>query len=313
VAQANPVAVEHAERALQLAGQLDGRPELRGYALMYLGSARLAIGDGAGADDLAHAIGILQDFPRTDLAVRACVNASGAAYRAGRFDQAERYVEHGLQLAKGTEFFSGAYRLALTRASVRVSRGQWREAESELRSLLSSDGEPGIMESFARCLLARLLARRGDDDGARELVVLARAAATGSDERRLVGPVAIAGVETGWLAGRSAGLVELAEPALAGAAGAADHTIAAELSRYLQWAGLEVVGVGSAPEPWASGLRGDWRAAAAQWRRRGEPYEEALELLSADEPEASARGVELLRALGAAGTIRVVGGRRPTG
>ena len=112
VAQANPVAVEHAQRALQLAEQVE-RPELQGYALMYLGSARLAIGDGAGADDLAHAIRILQEFPRTDLAVRACVNASGAAYRSGRFDQAERYVEHGLQLAKGTEFFSGGYRLAL--------------------------------------------------------------------------------------------------------------------------------------------------------------------------------------------------------
>jgi hypothetical protein len=149
-------------------------------------------------------------------------------------------------------------------------------------------------------------------------VALARAAATGSNERRLVGPVAIAAVEAGWLAGWSGDLVELAEPALAGpagaagAAGAADHTIAAELCRYLQWAGLEVPGVTSAPEPWASGLRGDWRAAAAHWRRRGEPYEEALELLSGDEPEASARGIELLRALGASGTIRVVDAGRPT-
>ena len=35
-------------------------------------------------------------------------------------------------------------------------------------------------------------------------------------------------------------------------------------------------------------------------RKRGEPYEEALELLSGDEPDASSWGVELLRALGAA-------------
>ena len=74
VAQANPVAVEHARRALELADRIQ-RPELRGYAVMYLGSARLAIGDGGGADDLAHAIRILQEFPRTDIAVRACVNA----------------------------------------------------------------------------------------------------------------------------------------------------------------------------------------------------------------------------------------------
>ena len=169
------------------------------------------------------------------------------------------------------------------------------------------------MEAFARCLLARVMARRGEHEGAQELVALARGAATGSNERRLVGPVAIAAVETSWLAGRSADLVELAEPALAGGAGAADHTIAAELSRYLQWAGVDRPGVGAAPEPWASGLRGDWRAAAARWRKRGEPYEEALELLSGDEPDASSRGVELLRALGAAGTLRVVAAGRATG
>ena len=169
------------------------------------------------------------------------------------------------------------------------------------------------MGPFARCLLARVLARRGEHEAARELVALARAAATGSNERRLVGPVAITAVETGWLAGHADDLVELAEPALASAAGVADHTIAAELSRYLQWAGQEVPGVASAPEPWASGLRGDWRAAAAQWHRRGEPYEEALELLSGDDPEAASRGLELLRSLGAAGTIRVVSASRPIG
>jgi DNA-binding winged helix-turn-helix (wHTH) protein/tetratricopeptide (TPR) repeat protein len=302
VAQANPLAVEHAARALELADEV-GRPELRGYALMYLGSARLATGDQGGAHDLAQAISTLQDFPRTDLAVRACVNASGAAFRSGRFDQAERYVEHGLQLAKGTEFFSGAYRLSLTRASVRVSRGQWREAESELRSLLSADGEPGIMEPLAGCLLARVLARRGEHDGAEELVARARAAATGSNERRLVGPVAIAAVESSWLAARPVDLRELAAPGLSGAAGPADRTLAAELSRYLQWAGLAARPVESPPEPWASGLRGDWQRAAAQWRRRGEPYEEALELLSGGEAEPSDRGLELLRSLGAAGTL----------
>ena len=143
---------------------------------MYRGSALLAMGEPTGAADLSEAIEILQELPRTELAVRACVNASGSAYRAGQFDQAESYVEHGLQLAKGSEFFSGEYRLALTRAAVRVSRGRWSEAERELRSLLAADGQPGIMGPLATCLLARLLARRGDHDGAAALVAVAWAA-----------------------------------------------------------------------------------------------------------------------------------------
>jgi DNA-binding winged helix-turn-helix (wHTH) protein/tetratricopeptide (TPR) repeat protein len=309
VAQANPMALEHAERALRLAERLD-RSDLRGYALMYLGSARLAAGDTDGSDDAEQAIRLLTTSPRADLAVRACVNASGAAYRAGRFDQAERYVEHGLRLTKGAEFFSGEYRLGLTRAAVRVSRGHWPEAESELRALVGADGEPGIMEPLAQCLLARLLARRGQCDEARALVASARRATQGSGEARVLGPVAIAAVEVGWLTGAAASLTDLADlarPVLDIAARGGNHTIAAELGRYLQWTGLGAPPIAAPPEPWASGLRGDWRAAAAQWQRRGEPYEEALELLSGDQRDASGRGLEILRRLGAAGAIEAVG------
>ncbi len=254
---------------------------------MYRGSERLATGDAAGSRELDEAIAILSASPRTDFAVRACVNAAGAAFRAGRFDVAERYVEHGLQIAKGTEFFSGEYRLSLTRAAVRVSRGRWREAEAELRALLTAGGEPGIMEPLARCLLARILGRQGQHDEARDQVIAAARTAGRTDEARLLGPIAIAEVETRWLAGDDADLADVAGRALALATATDNHTIAAELSRYLRWAGLDTVDVPSAPEPWASGLRGDWRTAASLWQRRGEPYEEGLELVSGGGTSAS--------------------------
>ena len=301
VAQGNPLAASHAEQALALADQL-GHDDLRGYALMYRGSERLATGDTTGSHELDEAIAILSASPRTDFAVRACVNAAGAAFRAGRFDVAERYVEHGLQIAKGTEFFSGEYRLSLTRAAVRVSRGRWREAEAELRALLTAGGEPGIMEPLARCLLARILGRQGQHDEAQDLVTAASRTAGRTDEARLLGPIAIADVETRWLAGDDADLADLAGRALALATATDNHTIAAELSRYLRWAGLDTADVPSAPEPWASGLQGDWRTAASLWQRRGEPYEEGLELVSGGGTSAP-RGIELLRSLGAEATI----------
>jgi hypothetical protein len=49
-------------------------------------------------------------------------------------------------------------------------------------------------------------------------------------------------------------------------------------------------------------LRGDWRTAASLWQRRGEPYEEGLELVSGGGTSPS-RGIELLRSLGAEATI----------
>jgi tetratricopeptide (TPR) repeat protein len=305
VAQGNPAAAAHAERALALADQV-GQRDLRGYVLMYRGSERLASGDNAGSRELDEAIAILSASSRTDFAVRACVNAAGAAFRSGRFDVAERYVEHGLQLAKGTEFFSGEYRLSLTRASVRVSRGRWREAEAELRALLTAGGEPGIMEPLARCLLARVLARQGHHDEARESVRAASSVAGCTDEARLLGPIAIAEVETRWLAGDDTDLAAGAQPALTLATTTGNHTIAAELSRYLRWAGVETADVPGAPEPWASGLRGDWHTAASLWQRRGEPYEEALELVSGGKT-GSARGLELLASLGAEATLAALG------
>jgi hypothetical protein len=181
----------------------------------------------------------------------------------------------------------------------------------ELRALLARDGEPGIMRPLAQCLLARLLARRALADEARMTLADAWTAADGSGDPRVVGPVVIATVEVGWLSGRDLDPRDTDE-ARAFAARAGNLTIVAELTRYLRWSGFVVPAddVPGAPEPWASGLRGDWRAAAERWRRRGEPYEEALELLDGDDA-AVERGLALLRALDATGTIAAVTARAP--
>jgi len=76
------------------------------------------------------------------------------------------------------------------------------------------------------------------------------------------------------------------------------------LLRYLARAGLGSFeeGLGSfegCPEPWAAGLRGDWRAAAAAWERAGDPYEQALELAESGEVEPTLRALQILDDLGA--------------
>jgi tetratricopeptide (TPR) repeat protein len=305
VAEGSEEAVAEAAEALELAREL-GREDLEGYALMYLGCERLALGDQMGAEDLDRAIRALRSFPRTELAVRACVNASGAAYRAARFDEAERYVEVGLQLGKDAEFASGEYRLALTRASVRFSRGRWAQARPELEALLAQGGEPGIMGPLARSVLARLLARQGEHAAATAVLEPALDAAAGSDEVRLVGPVAIARVELAWLAGEGEDLVQLAEPVLAAPWMPGSVVSRAELCRYLQRASYSVAAPEGAPEPWRSGLAGDWRAAAGLWAARGEPFEEALELVIGDDRSAAEAGITILRTLGAAGAVEAV-------
>lgn len=54
------------------------------------------------------------------------------------------------------------------------------------------------------------------------------------------------------------------------------------------------------PDPYAAGLRGEWRTAAAVAERVGDPYERALELGFSGDPDAMIEGWVALDAMGAA-------------
>lgn len=308
-------AARFGERAMHLAMGL-GRDDIRCQALFYLGSSKLAGGDETGFADLEEGIRLASVDPRLELKVRACVNAAGSAYRSGRFGDAERYVALGLRLADQGEFFGGEFRLRLTSAAIQASSGRWDAAIRELRELAAMPGDPAAMGQLARALLARLLARRGDPDAA-EVLVQALSRAGAQDDVYIGGPLAAAAVELAWLRGQSAEMPALAEDVLRSATEVGHRASRAELSRYLQRAGHVVAVPPDAVGPWAPGLAGRWREAAAGWERLGERYEYALELsLSGDRHEAL-RGLRVLEQLGAAATLAVVregtvpGQRRP--
>jgi hypothetical protein len=292
--------VRHAERALALSDRL-ARDDLRAQALCYLGSGRLAQGDPGGAHDIERAIALGAAETRLETRVRTYVNAAGSAYRAGRFDDAERYVADGLRLAADGEFAAGEYRLTLTVAMVSASRGTWDQAIADLRRLVNGPGQPGVMSLLARGALARLLARVGDPDAA---VVLREAwrdpASTG--DSFVAGPLAAAQLELDWLAGR-AGVPASVWAALALAADSGHTAVQAELCGYLRRAGHDVAAPADAPGPWKPALAGSWRDAASAWEALGERYEQAVELALSGDEAAHAAGIEILTDLGATATL----------
>ena len=107
------------------------REDLRAQALCYLGSARLALGDARGSDDIERAIAMGATETRLETRVRTYVNAAGSAYRSGRLHDARRYVTAGLRLAADGEFAAGQYRLHLTSAAASSSAGDWDRAIAE--------------------------------------------------------------------------------------------------------------------------------------------------------------------------------------
>jgi DNA-binding winged helix-turn-helix (wHTH) protein/tetratricopeptide (TPR) repeat protein len=302
VAEPSPDALDTAERAVALAGPL-GRGDLLGQALMYRGSDRLDLGDPRGYHDIDEAIALAAGDPRVELRVRACVNASGSAFRSGRLEEAERFVDLGLDLAAGAEFFAGEYRLGLTRLTIGAARGEWPRVEHGLDQLIRRPGQPGIMRALARSLLARLLARRSAWKEAEDVLGPALDEAAGSDEVHLVGPVVAARLELAWLRGDDADMERIARPGLEAAARCGHRTSRAELGRWLQRAGLPFEPGDDEPGPWGPALVGDWRAAADGWARLGERYERALELAASGDERASDEGMAELADLGATASV----------
>ena len=218
--------------------------------------------------------------------------------RGGHRDELDTCVRDGLRFARERGFWSHAYNLELHRCVGLVRRGRWEPALAGLRALVEGVDDPGMLYAYSVPWLGRLLARTGDE---RAEELLGAAWEHARRQRLLIG-VAYAGlayVEWAWLAGRTeiarrVGAVLLPRTEHPGAA-----PFRAELLRYLARAGLPAESFAGCPEPWAAGLRGDWRVAAAAWEAAGEPYEQALELIASGEPEPTLDGLRVLDGLGA--------------
>ena len=148
-----------------------------------------------------------------------------------------------------------------------------------LRALVEAVADPGMLYAYSVPWLGRLLARRGDPaagDAARRRRGSRRSASgccSGSPTRASRAPSG-----RGWPATSHAAR-EVADVLLPRTEHPGAAPFRGELLRYLARAGLPAEPFEALPAgATAAGLRGDWRAAAAAWRRAGDPYETALEL-----------------------------------
>ena len=162
-----------------------------------------------------------------------------------------------------------------------------------------------MIAALARSLLARLLARRGDQEAGDVLsVALADPAVTG--DSFVSGPLAVARVELGWLDGSLGELTDDAQRALDRADRAGHKTVYAELCTYLRRAVIDAPRPVDPPGPWAPTLARRWQEAANAWAALGERYERAVVLATAPDGAAKTQGLRLLRELGAVATIPAV-------
>jgi DNA-binding CsgD family transcriptional regulator len=164
--------------------------------------------------------------------------------------------------------------------------------------LLRAVDDPAVLGRLTRPLLGRLLARRGDA-GAAQVLDRAWDVAVRADAVIALAPAGLAKVEWAWLRADIALASPQIEVLLARTGTPGTVRWRGELLRYMSRAGLPAAPFDGCAEEFAAGLRGDWQAAAMAWRRIGDPYEEALELIGSGEPDTLIAGLATLDRLGA--------------
>jgi DNA-binding CsgD family transcriptional regulator len=181
-------------------------------------------------------------------------------------------------------------------------RGRWAEAEDGIRGLLDGRGDPGMPARETLPVLARILVRRGSPDAA-DVLALAAEHTDRADNLEWLVPTALAHVEQAWATGRP----ELARPwadrLLARTDRSGTQRQRGELLRWMRRLGEPGPPFPDCPEPYAAGLRGDWRAAAAG---HADPYERALELADSGATEPTLEALAVLDVLGAVPAAAIV-------
>jgi ATP/maltotriose-dependent transcriptional regulator MalT len=303
VARASTYAlVEHpAELALALTAEAVevteklGRTDLRSLALNYRATSQCAGGGTPDPQDFREAIRLALEGGHLEIAARAYTNLSFEQMLAKEpNDRALAVLDEALAFMEDHDFASHAFDIRARQAAIKVALGRWDDAETELRSLRQTTDQHGVIDLIALESLARIALRRGDPD-ADHLVQSSWMLAERSGATPYIGLLGVIRVEQAWLEGTGDADARLAELPLE----RLRPRLRAEALRYAQLGGARIEAPVDLSEPWASAIRGDWAAAAEQWRAEQRPYELAVELYASGEAEPALEALRIFDRLGA--------------
>jgi DNA-binding CsgD family transcriptional regulator/tetratricopeptide (TPR) repeat protein len=305
-------AIEWGQRALELAERL-GEQEIIIHALGNVGTSRAHLGDDR-SEDLERSFQLAKAAELHDHAARASCNLTCNAYWHRNHPDALRHIERGASYAAERDLIHWEAYLRGWRAMVRIDRGDWRDAEREAEEVSGWAGTPLMFRFPAHIALARLRARRGDQDAETPLDAVRQIIATVSEMQRSI-YLAVVDAELAWLnravlapdcEGRNRAedpvveavvtrLRELHEQAVLHDSG----WVAEDAALWLHLLGEPVASTARLSGPFRDHCEGRWRAAAGGWHVLGFPYEKAIALSEGDE-DAQREALTIFDRLGAA-------------
>ena len=292
-----------ATKAIDTARRVDA-PAALAHALNNLGSVQCRAGHLEGRELLVESYRIARRDRLDDHAARAMSNHIWICLENRLYDDAQALLEEGIAYAQDRELQGNLNYMTAERAWLHLDRGEWSAAEADVRWVLARPQEPGITTLPALITLARVKVRKGDP-AAPEALAEAWNLAARTKELHRMGPAASARAEYAWLRGDLEGLRQAVLPAWA-LVDLSDFPPAGnELAFWMHRAGLLDRAPTGVAEPFARHIKGDWEGAAAEWRRIGCPYEEAIALADSGVEAHLLTALEILDGLGAvpAGTM----------
>jgi DNA-binding CsgD family transcriptional regulator len=284
-------------RAMALAEHL-GDAELRIALLNDLGTIEFLHGRPEGREKLEESLALALRGGLEEDVARGYLNMSWAATRTRELGFAEAYLRDGIEYCTARDLELHRLYLYAFRARLDLDRGRWDDA-AEFALLVTRDPRTSPdARAPALAVLGLVRARRGDPhhwaplDEAQALL--------GSGALQRLAPVAAARAEALWLQGRDAEIEAATSTALQRARERGVPWVVGELECWRRRAGRRVtLAAGEAAEPYALEIAGDCAGAAERWRALGCPYEAAVALSGADDPEALRQALDELRAMGA--------------
>jgi len=298
----NEAAVAWGEKALATARHFkDAELEVRAHCHVAAGLLLLQE-DEAGETHLAAARELAAGAGLRRMMALADVTAASIAVESYRFAGARRILTQGLATCREHDLDSDALYLRSLLALTDLHQGDWRAATEAADDVARGEGE-AISRVMALLTLGRLRARRGDS-GARQALDEALALAEPADSLQRLGPVRAARAEEAWLAGDPERAAREAEAVYELAVQHRHAWLVGELGSWLRRGGAEVTLPDWAAAPFRLEVGGDSdaegaAAAAAAWRERGCPYEEARALAAAGSEAGLKRALKIFERLGA--------------
>ncbi|MBF9030519.1 AAA family ATPase [Rhodobacterales bacterium HKCCE3408] len=290
-------AVEIGGKAMSMAADLDDMATLAG-AEMVVGAAKLVTDDREGRAHLDRCIEIAQAGRLHEVVALARMNIGTSYGEQYHLAEAEDELIDGIDIAREHDLDHSGHYMASWLALTHMFQGQWDKTAALCDDLLAQPNLAAISRIMALVALGRIRVRRGDP-GAPEALDEALHLAKRTSTLQRLAPVHAARAELAWFAGdpkqaaaEARQVFELAERRRH-----AWHT--GEMLFWLKRAGETVPDIDWIAPPYARQIAGDWEHAAALWRQRGCPFEEARALADGTEA-ARLRALEIFDGLGAA-------------